>query len=246
MVLALMFSTHLHASFFERNAEGWHWYQDPMIEEEKEIKPEDTDHKSSLTATEIVKSYAQELEKRLHTAWVNPTYKNLRDYQEMQKDLMGRSETFSNIWMQVLYQNPYLDYTIGFPVNQKGRHVYLDNQKQMVQETIQSLKESFGLFFFFKSGCAYCEAFAPIVQQFSQNTGWEVLAISIDGSQLPGFKQVVVDNGLFAKLQIGVLPALFAVNPKTQAMLPIAYGLTSIEEMESRIMTLVSARGNKS
>jgi hypothetical protein len=35
------------------------------------------------------------------------------------------------------------------------------------------------------------------------------------------------------------LPALFAVNPKTGDVVPVAYGLTSLDQMENRIMTLL-------
>jgi conjugal transfer pilus assembly protein TraF len=249
LCLACVTSNCFSDTFFNKHQEGWHWYQDPLPEEippeEKTLTVEPVPCNAPLSPTAIVKAYQQELEKRLHTAWVNPTPKNVQAYQEIQRDLMGRSEYFSNVWMQVLYQNPHLDHTIGFPVNQKGRHIYLDNEKKIIQETIQSLKESFGLFYFFKGDCAYCEAFSSIVQQFSQSYGWEVLAISVDGSVLPGFKQVVIDNGLFAKLNPEVLPALFAVNPEAQDILPIAYGITPIEEIENRIMTLVSTTGDK-
>lgn len=232
--------------FVEKHEEGWHWYQNPFFATEEALKERShtTPETTPVTPTQKVKAYQQELEKRLHLAWVNPTHQNIKAYQTLQKDLMGRSQTFSEMWMQVLYQNPQLDHTVLFPVNQKGRHIYLDNEKKLIQETIQSLKDSYGLFFFFKSECAYCKAFAPIVQAFSQNTGWEVLAISVDGSHLEGFESVV-DNGLWAQLNPSVLPALFAVNPKTHTILPIAYGLTSLEEMENRIMTLVANRSNR-
>jgi conjugal transfer pilus assembly protein TraF len=230
-----------NAAFFEQSAEGWHWYQDPpIIEPSKEPAP--TVAPKITNPTELVKAYRQELEKKLHLAWVAPTPKNVQDYQEMQRDLMQRSENFSKTWMQVVYQNPHLDHTLVAPVNQKARHIYLDQEKNRTAGLIQSLKEKYGLFFFFSGQCEYCHQFAPIVQQFANKYGWQVIAISVDGGVVPGFKEILPDNGLVAKWKVSVLPALFAVDPKTEHVLPIAYGLTALDQMEERIKALVAGQ----
>jgi conjugal transfer pilus assembly protein TraF len=155
--------------------------------------------------------------------------------------MLDRSEHFSNGWLKTVYEDPYLDHTLIAPVNQRGRHLQLDLQKQKTTETIKQLAKDYGLFFFFSGECGYCHGFAPIVQEFASNYGWEVLAISIDGGKLEGFKKIVSDNGLFRQWQVEILPALFAVNPHTGHVIPIAYGMTSIDEMETRIMKLVGA-----
>ena len=230
------------AAFFDQHAQGWHWYQDPVAAG----LPKKLDAKPSppiivLTPSEQVKAYSRALEQKLHKAWVNPSSANIKAYQEMQKDLMQRSEKFTKTWMQTLYLEPQLDHTLVFPVNQKGRHIYLDQQKLAFAQRLQELKNTYGLFFFFRGDCAYCEAFAPIVKQFAEHSGWEVLAISIDGHQIPGFAQSTIDNGLVDKWKINVIPALFAVNPNTQEVLPLAQGLSSLDEIENRIMTLIGA-----
>lgn len=248
--LGLNFSS-LQAGFFNQQAEGWHWYETLPVEEEKEEEREQSESSqgSSATAsskpktsTELVKSYRKELENRLNQAWVNPTPRNLKAYQEMQQDMMNRSETFSKTWMQVLYENPSLDHTLIAPVNQKARHVYLDEEKRQVHETIKALSQTYGLFFFFSGNCAYCHQFAPIVKMFSERYGWEVMAISMDGGEVKEFRDAQPDNGLFTAWKGEVLPSLYAVNPNTGHVLPVAYGLTSLDQMEERIMTLMEKK----
>jgi len=246
LILLVFISTTVQAGFFDHHAEGWHWYETLPLEgvlednklEEKTTVPNTTPAKLK-TSSELVKAYKQELEKRLHQAWMNPTPQNLKAYQEMQKDMMTRSERFSNTWMQVVYENPSLDHTTVAPVNQKARHVYLDEDKKHTFETIKALSETYGLFFFFRGDCHYCHQFAPIVKTFSKTYGWEVIAISQDGESLKEFPDVQPDNGLFTAWKIEVLPSLYAVNPNTGHVLPIAFGLTSLDQMEERIMTLV-------
>jgi conjugal transfer pilus assembly protein TraF len=248
LILLALISTTAQAGFFDHHAEGWHWYETlPLEEVFEDNKPEEKASSSSSpniplklkTSTDLVKAYRQELEKRLTEAWVNPTPQNLKAYQDMQKDMMTRSQKFSNTWMQVVYENPSLDHTLIAPVNQKARHVYLDEEKKHKQETIKALSQTYGLFFFFKGDCPYCHQFAPIVKTFSETYGWEVIAISQDGESLEGFPDVQTDNGLFAAWKVAVLPSLYAVNPNIGHVLPIAFGLTSLDQMEERIMTLI-------
>lgn len=245
------------ASFFGEQARGWHWYEAlPLIEEPetpKEIGSPETgapetgapERKSipprPKTPTELIKAYREVLESRLHAAWVNPTPQNLKAYQEMQKDLMDRSQTFATVWMQSVFQNPELDHTLVSPVNQQGRHLQIDLEKSRTFKVIKSLSETFGLFFFFSGDCPYCHQFASIVKRFAETYGWEVIAISVDGGLLAEFPNAQANNGLFEAWGLKVLPSLFAVNPKTKSTIPIAYGLTSLDEIENRIMTLVSS-----
>lgn len=67
----------------------------------------------------------------------------------------------------------------------------------------------------------------------------DVLPITLDGGSLEQFPNAQRDNGLFKEWNTEVLPALFAVNPKTGHVIPIAFGLTGIDQMELRIMKLV-------
>lgn len=234
--------------FFKDHTRGWHWYESlPVVEDEPDQKEEVRVKEEKRlfqpkTPSEFIKAYREELESRLHAAWVYPTLQNVKAYQEMQKDLMDRSQFFATVWMQNVFQNPELDHTLVSPVNQQGRHLQLDLEKNRTFKVIKELSETFGLFFFFSSDCPYCHQFAPIVKRFAETYGWEVIAISVDEGKLEEFPNAQNDNGLFEAWGIKVLPSLFAVNPKTKSTIPIAYGLTSLDEMENRILTITGAK----
>ncbi len=254
-LIGVMLISSLEAtSYYQVHEKGWHWYEPQEIPREEEQqsaeKSLNTSKNSSIplkkkAPKEVVASYREELENRLAAAWIDPTPKKIRAYQDMQKDMMDRSKAFSEGWMQSVFLNPTLDHTLVSPVNQRARHVQLDLEKKQVKETIQVLAKEYGLFFFFSGNCEYCHQFAPIVKQFSEQYGWEVLPISLDGGQLELFPNAQPDNGLFVQWQPGnqgqVMPALFAVNPNTGHVIPIAFGMTSIDQMEIRIMSLVNA-----
>lgn len=238
-IILLILSIKSHAAFFKGQAEGWHWYQNPVIKEPSEAWDEVI---TKATPTQIINAYKEQLEKKLHLALVKPTINNIKAYQELQRDLMRRSQNFANTWMQVVYENPHLDHTLFAPVQQKARHIYLDAEKQLITTNIEQLKEQYGLFFFFSGSCEYCQQFAPIVKQFSAKYGWQVIAISVDGGKVAEFNDALLDHGLVTKWRVPVLPALFAVNPGTEQVLPLAFGLTTLAEIETRAMALITAR----
>lgn len=226
-------------AFFGDHSRGWHWYETlPIPAEDDKSDEKNIAGSSSKSPSEIVKAYREELENRLHAAWISPTPHNVRSYQVMQKDMMDRSKLFSTSWIQNVFQHPELDHTLVSPVNQQGRHIQLDLEKERRGQTIQDLSQKYGLFFFFSSECPYCHQFAPIVKRFAEIYDWDVIAISIDGGSIEDFPNAQPNNGLAQAWNIKALPSLYAVNPQTQEAIPIAHGLTSMDEMENRIMMM--------
>ena len=238
------------ADFLTRHAEGWHWYEDrkeKKKDEEKETPPA-TDRISEKAPepkkeevapeTQQLEVLQKELKLRRDKAVMVPTYANVKDYQVLQKWTVDHADQFSKMWMRVLYTTPELDTTRENPITQSARHVYLDQEEKRLEDKVKALSKSYGLFFFFKKGCAYCHHFAPIVKQFSARFGWKVLAITLDGGTLPEFPEAQMDNGAAEKLDIKSVPALVAVNPQTGHVLPLSFGMTTQDQILERIKIL--------
>jgi conjugal transfer pilus assembly protein TraF len=234
-LMSLLLGSGVSAPFYQDQARGWHWY-------EMKPKPKPPQRKDSvsvpLTATQRMQQYRKRIEEALNEAILHPTPSNLLQYQRLQQELMNRAQTFSQTWMETVWSHPELDDTLKFPVNQKARHLYLDQEKKQTNQAIAALKKEWGLFFFFSSQCPYCVQFAPIVKQFAQIYDFEVIPISKDGSSLPEFPHPKLDPGILEAWGINFYPALFGVNPKTEEVVPIAFGFVSLDEIEKRIHTL--------
>lgn len=223
------------SSFFERKAEGWHWYQD----QEAEVRKQELDRKNVqkqpiLSPSQQIEAQRKALEAKLHVAIVEPTQENLIAYITAQKALMDQSQKFSEMWQQVVMTTPSLDETLAHPVDQNARHIYYTEQHNKLKKSIMRLASEYGLFFFFRKNCAYCHQFAPIVKRFSQKHGWSVLGISLDGGTLPEFPNAQQNNGIAERLNISHVPALIAIHPKSGQLIPLAYGLVSESEIEQR------------
>jgi len=225
-------------SFWDDHERGWFWYEDPKQEEEEssEIKQKQTEQ---YPATAELKKYQAELEEAKAKAVLHPTAQNVLKYQQMQYEMIEKSGKFADVWMKNVYLNPNVDATQNAPIFPQANRIYLAEQNKKKTQKIKQLSQEYGLFFFFKKQCPYCEAFAPIVKSFSEKYNWEVLAISEFGEKLPMFERNLQDNGLAETWGVSSYPSLFAVNPKTGHVIPIANGMISVQEMEERIMAIV-------
>ena len=242
------------SSFFEDHARGWHWYEhiplskkpekpvsEAQVSKTQKPKPEKA-QPASQDPSIILEQDKEKVKQQLAAALVNPTPQNLYAYMSLQKQTMERAHHFAQVWQEVVLRHPELDDTLKFPTTQTGRHIFYEQEKQQLFQDIQSLKDTHGLYFFFRENCPYCKAFAPIVKTFAEKYGWQVLSISLDdpldGESSQEFKDVVKDNGMAQKLGVTRVPALFVANPSQSMVLPIAHGLISEAEIEQRILLL--------
>lgn len=237
-LVILRFSCFAEVSFWDDHERGWFWYEDPKQEEEK-IPEKKKVQTEQYPATAELKKYQAELEEAKAKAVMHPTAQNVLAYQQMQYEMIEKSGKFADVWMKNVYLNPSVDATQNVPIFPHANKIYVEEQRKKKVAKIKQLSQEYGLFFFFKKQCPYCEAFAPIVKSFSEKYSWEVLAISEFGERLPMFERSVQDNGLAGMWGVSSYPSLFAVNPKTGHVIPIANGMISIQEMEERIMALV-------
>ncbi len=216
------------ANYYDRKAEGWYWYESHnlVISQRSESDP-----------IKLLAQFKSKVSRLKAKAVMQPTFENVRAYMEIQKALMERSSRFAHKWLEVVYSTPELDHSIKHPTSQSGRHVYLDQQQQQMDRQIRELAKTHGLFFFY-SDCEYCKKFAPIVKGFADKYGWPVLAISVDGTTLPEFPGSRIDNGSATALGVKHVPTLLAIEPKTGAVIPLSFGLSTHDQIEDRIRVL--------
>lgn len=226
-------------SFYEDHARGWHWYEPDETKSDDAAK-ETLPLSLQYPATEELKQYQAQLEEAKALAVMHPTPQNVFNYQRMQYEMVEKSGRFAEVWKRNVYKNPEIDYTQKSPVSQNARHIYLEEQQKQIEEKIRKLSKKYGLFFFFKNDCPYCAAFAPVVKLFSEKYGWEVLAISEFGEKHELFQRSVQDNGLAETWGVNTYPSLFAVNPKSGHVIPVAIGMISVQEMEERIISIIN------
>ena len=231
--------------YYQRHAEGWYWYIDP----EQEVKklPEPVNAAPSVqTQTSTPEPFSAKwmrdmLPRYMDLAWSNPTPENVRAYFMLQRFAVDRSQKFADVAQRVVIGNPYLDETNRRPLSSFGIPAVDREAGEQTTILLKRITTKAGIFFFFKSGCQYCELQAPVIKVL-ENFGFDVLAISIDGAQLASaqFENTRRDSGHAAKLGVTATPALFLVS-ETGGFSPLGQGLLSLDELKKRIL-IVAAR----
>jgi conjugal transfer pilus assembly protein TraF len=185
----------------------------------------------------------KQLDDLKRVAVMNPTDANLLAYMRFQRAMMNKSEVFAERWQKLVWTVPELDYSLtGRPTNAVAIAAYDEQQRGRETQTIRALAATHGLMFIFRSDCPYCHRFAPILKRFEQEYGLTVFAVSLDGKGLPEYPNPQPDNGIAARLNASMVPALYLTAPSKRDIRPVGFGVMALTELVERIAALAQAR----
>lgn len=249
-ILACFFlSSTAQASWHMDPPGGFNWYKDnvPEVTATEDKQKISTDQAQSAAPqpsttphTDAVEAFQKELKEAQSRAVLHPTFENVATLKAYQDKAMIQSTDFSKMWMLVNLMSKDL-FPQDNPNNQFRRMQRKEDDAQLDRD-ITHVARSYGLFFFFKEECPYCHEFAPHVKEFASRYGFEVQAISKDGSTIKEFPNAMTDNGMGKQINPeGITPALFMANPESGEIIPIAWGMVSPEELRQNIATVIKA-----
>jgi conjugal transfer pilus assembly protein TraF len=227
---------------------GWHFYEDPEPDDAATVprnsattvappptipaRPSELDQFDRLKKT---------LEETRNIAIINPSEANVRRYMELEAKVVAQASYFADVAQRVAWATPELDPTLrGRPVNEKAIEVFDREQQKSRSNSIAELGKDHVLFFFFRSDCPYCHAFAPTMEAFQARYSIQVVAISVDGGPMPGFPNAKTDNGIAHTLNVTQVPAVFLAQPYTGTITPIGFGVLSESQLLERISIVSS------
>jgi conjugal transfer pilus assembly protein TraF len=184
----------------------------------------------------------KKLEDLKRVAVMNPTDANLLAYMRYQRFVMNKSEAFAERWQRLVWTVPDLDYGLtGRPTNSTAIPVYDEQQRDRQAQTVRSLATTHALLFIFRSDCPYCHRFAPILKRFEEEFGMTVFAVSLDGRGLPEYPNARLDNGIAARLNASVVPALYLTEPTTRDIRTVGFGVMAMNELVERIAAVAKS-----
>lgn len=241
--------------FWDEHRRGWHFYEDPARQvASRPVKPApklvapmkplpEPVARPAKRAPELVEfeQLQRRLEEYRNIAIMRPTEGNVRRYMELEAGVVRQASYFADVAQRVAWATPSLDMTQqGRPVNARAIEVFDRTQAQERNQSLAGLAQTHVLFFFFRSDCPYCHAFAPTLEAFQARHGIQIVPISVDGGGLPSFPQYRRDNGIARTLQVTQVPALFLAEPFTGKITPIGFGVLSESQLVERITTVAA------
>ena len=247
---------------------GYYFYQDRFPEPEQEITPKQLppspaiplqpEHfKDQLALKEALKKLPVDKIDlpNLPAAWLKilltakkeaaldvQTEETVLSYIQVHKETFNRAQRFTDMWATVMYTHPQYDFSSSNPISTVGHEIYAEAKQVKDDEVLRGISEKAGLFFFFTSTCPYCQKQAQMLKVFSDTYGISVKAVTQDGRTLPEFPQAVVDNGMGDQLGVNKVPVIFLAIPEEQFIVPIGTGLITLDDLRTRVLTILQHR----
>lgn len=220
----------------EEKPAGFLWYNLPKEAIKKPVvKPSGTpfSHLSYTDKDAVLRFYTMEA---LHRARHTKTVKDMRVFLSLQDYWLKESSDFSQTFQKTMLYYPQYDYAVNHPTSSIGTKLLDETREQKRHAVIHRLAKTHGLLFFYRGNNIYDQKQIPMLRDFCSRFGLSLIALSVDGEHSPELPASRTDTGQADTLGVHFFPAVLLVNPKTQKTLPVAFGLTTQDVLEKRLM----------
>ncbi|MCD8339373.1 MAG: conjugal transfer protein TraF [Burkholderiales bacterium] len=237
----IAFETAMAENFWEEDVwtlddRGFLYYPSEK-ENQKFISPD-------LKSLPSVLALSAERTRRLELAIMEPTPENIRSYLEANYFVQEKSALFADQWRRVLWQNPEFDFTTRNPAANFAQVQMKSDKKEQDAAALNFLSQDWGLVYFYRNDCQFCQLQSPLVRKLSDELGFEVIAISMDGISSDLFPESLPDNGIGSLLTNGAgvnqVPALFMVNRDQTESYLVSSGVVALDDILNRIVLLAT------
>ena len=247
-------------------ARGWFWYREPPPEPEAEPAADRPAEPPPPARVEPPAATEPAPPKRVpfSAAWVreqlpelrdraieDPSPDNVRAYMLLQRVALDLASEFERVSAQVVQGDPLLDETFQRPLGPFATQVVNVQATAFKHALLRRLANEVGLLFVFEGERPTSARQAPLVRHLRERYGLQVLALSLDGTSLPGddFPDYQLDRtGLALQLGVERTPAVFLLIPdgvpgSPGTVDPIGQGMFTAPELEQRILLAAARQG---
>lgn len=180
--------------------------------------------------------------RRLEAATFNPTEENVLAFQQINYFVQEKAALFTDVFRRLNWQNPQFDFSVRHPAANFAQVALEADKKAQRNRDLQALSSEWGIVYFYKASCRFCSLQSPLVKRLQTEYGFEVLAVSLDGSPNEHFPDALPDNGISGLLTAGAgltqVPAVFMVRKDQRASFLVSSGVLALEDMLLRIQNL--------
>ncbi|MDC8832860.1 conjugal transfer protein TraF [Alteromonas gilva] len=241
-------------NFYSDRERGWFWFEvEPEPTEEDEAIPESSTQSNKSVKSEPknitldIEWLRNNIDRLRDTAIETPSKENLASFAYAQRLMLDYSTRFSTKMMEFIETEPALDENQRRPTTTVGLSMFRDQTKRGISEALTAVIQNAHIWFFYRSDCGFCHKQLPILQELQHRHGVKILAVSMDGKQIPGMEgfQHVNDYGLKVskRLKVVATPTMFLVGNNKEFFYPLTRGLEALPKIEDRL--ILAARETK-
>lgn len=176
----------------------------------------------------------------LHRARLTKSVNDMRIFLKLQDYWLKESTRFRDLFQKTMLLYPEYDYTVTHPTSHLGTKLTDELREAYRKRVINTLSQIHGLLFFYRGKSPYDLKQIPIIRDFSQRFNLKLIPVSVDGIKSYQMPATRLDQGQANALGVRFFPALLLVNPKTHMSLPIAFGLSTQDVLEKRLVAVAT------
>ena len=232
----------MRSSFYQNQAEGWFWYQDPAPAPDASDEPQPPEHAPvgapPAPAPMSVEWLRANLPLLRDRAIDQPTRENVRAYYYAQRIMMDKAQVFSDVAREVTSTDPLLDENLRVPFASAARASMLRTADDAKARILESIAGKVGLWFFHDDRCEYCEKQVEPANALARLYGLKVVYLSRQGQPIRGLDPAIpvrAADGRFERLGVQYTPSVMLLVPPSGYYL-IAQGYASLSALEDRIV----------
>jgi len=234
LLLILASSSSYAQGFIDQRYRGWLWFEDNRVKEEQKEAGSKEKIDTPITSAEAraeIEQFAKELEELKFMMLARPTVENVKAYKDKEIAMWKHAELLHDSWNMANLMYPEQRDLINNPVNVHAVKMKREVDTQENGKKLKELAKQFDLVLFFSPSCKYCQAFSPVLRTFSEQYGFNVEAISVDGKKHEYFRTAHIP-GLIERLEISVFPTVIAISHDSKTAFELIRGYVSISELE--------------
>lgn len=234
-------------TFYQKNKEGWFWYEDPAPEPEPEeareqpapveavpeAAPAENRYRNmpldQYGIEELWHMYPDDFQELLdhvqNLAVQEPSEKNMLRYLVMQDVARRKALAYTNSSMYVTqkYGNLF-NVNQVYPTAKPGVTARVQMQQEEIEATIAKAGGNHALLYFTSPTCGFCEKQNAILHYFVEKYGWRIKPVDISRQA-----------GTAARFGIETTPTLLLVRKGMDNYMTVSVGVVTLTELERQL-----------
>lgn len=239
--------------FYDKKAEGWHWYHDTeevdllekkKPEEKPPVAPAPAEEKEPVGPKALSHAWIQEnLPMFRERAIDSEKEEDVRAYLYLQRLAVDKATTFASNAKLAVMKDPFLGEGDRRPTSSFGASAVDKNARENRKEILQAIAQETELWFFFDGkDCFECESQSKVMASVSRLHGFSVRPVSRDGMGTAEFPMPYSDKGRARNLGVTQFPSVLIIRPPNDKFI-VSSGMLDAKSLTERILVLGESYG---
>jgi len=217
--------------------EGFNWYNEkPVIKQKKKESLKEEDKSTKQENKELpqyeknIRSLQERHEQAHRRALDQPTQENLLAELRLEKEMMSKSQVYGERRVTVaMLDSEFSNIKDHSNVLHRRVQDQIDDKDNF--KKLNGLSQNWGIVLQTSEDCPHCHAFAPIVLEFANKYGFQLLASNKAGQDFHGIEGIQDNGEMLVFNPSRETPMLYLIKGDGKEVFPISRGINSADQI---------------